>query len=259
MSRAVVMSLMMLTAGPLAAQETDGRPPERPEVEVVQAKPVQNDLPQGPPMPPLWFTQAETADEFAACRLALSVLGTAYTVEETRTDPADRDCGIARPVRVSQIIPDVTLTGEPVMRCDTARSLALWTQQFLRPASALMETAPRLTALQTGPAFSCRDRVGTGADQPKQSEHAYGSAVDIMGFDFDDGSSLMVQPREGDGNQAEGFLRAARGTAACYLPRCWDRGRMPRMIITCIWIWPRGTMAGGYVNKPQRLWRSISK
>ncbi|RJE80362.1 extensin family protein [Paracoccus sp. JM45] len=204
--RGVLTALLIALAGPLAAQDSNPRPPDRPSV--AQDRPM-----QGPPMPPLWSAQAETEQEFAACRLALSLMGTSYTVEPALTDPADRDCGIARPLRVTRIIPGVTLTGNPVMRCDTARSIALWTQQFLRPAAALLDGAPQLTALQTGPAFSCRDRVGTGVDVPKQSEHAYGSAVDIMGFDFDDGTSLTVQPRVGDGNQAESFLRAARGTA----------------------------------------------
>jgi hypothetical protein len=206
---AILMSLVILNAGPLAAQGTDARPPDRPQdTPAVQEKPV-----QGPPMPPVWFTQTETDSEFAACRLALSMLGTSYTVEPALTDPADRDCGIARPLRISQIISGVALTGDPVMHCDTARSLALWTQQFLRPAAALRDGAPQLTALQTGPAFSCRDRIGTGSDAPKQSEHAYGRAIDIMGFDFDDGTNLTVQPRTGDGDQDESFLRAARGTA----------------------------------------------
>lgn len=216
MWRAALLTVTMLAAGPLAAQDTDARPPERPQT---TAQPVAPDdsakagLFQGPPMPPLWFTQAESDSDFAACRLALSMLGTTYTVEEPMTDPDDRDCGIARPLRVAQIMPGVALTGNPVMRCDAARSLGFWTRDFLRPAAVHLKGAPRLTALQTGPAYNCRDRIGTGAEQPKQSEHAYGSAIDIMGFDFDNDTSLLVQPRNGDGNEAESFLRAARGTA----------------------------------------------
>ncbi|MDN5568370.1 MAG: extensin family protein [Paracoccus sp. (in: a-proteobacteria)] len=226
--RAVLTTLVILTSGQVAAQdrppapelpvaETAARPPEKPAAEVDAPKD-QDPAPapsafQGPPAPPAWYALAETDAEFAACRLALSMLGTTYKLQDPLSAPDDRDCGIARPLRVSQIVPGVTLTGDPVMRCDTARALGFWTRDFLRPAAALMDGAPRLTGLQTGPAYSCRDRVGTGADQPKQSEHAYGSAVDIMAFDFDDGASMSVQPRVGDGNQAESFLRAARGTA----------------------------------------------
>lgn len=151
--------------------------------------------------------------EFAACRLALSMLGTRYTQLPPVTDADDPDCGMARPLQVEQIIPGVPLSGQPVMRCDTARALGLWTRDFLRPAAALLDNAPRLSGLQTGPGYTCRARVGTGAETPKQSEHAYGSAIDIAGFEFDNGSVIPVQPRTDSGGQEESFQRAARGTA----------------------------------------------
>ncbi|TGN40861.1 extensin family protein, partial [Paracoccus liaowanqingii] len=169
--------------------------------------------PFGPPAPPVWFTLAESEGETTACRMALSVLGTRFTPEPPVTDPDLRDCGIARPIRVTEILPGVELTGSPVMRCATARSLALWVQGFLRPAAAALPEGRRLVALQTGPAYQCRDRVGTGAADPKPSEHGYGNAVDVMGFVFEGADPVPVQPRVGDGNPEESFLAAARGTA----------------------------------------------
>ena len=169
--------------------------------------------PFGPPPPPVWFTLAESDGDHAACRMALRVLGTRFAPEPPVTDPDIRDCGIARPIRVTEILPGIELTGSPVMRCATARSLALWVQGFLRPAAAALPEGGRLTALQTGPAYQCRDRVGTGATDPKPSEHGYGNAVDVMGFVFEGGDPVPVQPRLGDGNPEESFLAAARGTA----------------------------------------------
>ncbi|CAM3254835.1 extensin family protein [Paracoccus nototheniae] len=169
--------------------------------------------PFGPPPPPVWFTLAESDADFTACRLTLQMLGTRFTQEPPVADPDLRDCGIARPLRVTEILPGIALTGEPVMRCTTARSLALWTQGFLRPAVALMPDAPRLTALQTGPAYNCRDRIGTGKADPKPSEHGYGNAVDVMGFVFEDAEPMPVQPRQGDGDAAESLLKAAQGSA----------------------------------------------
>ena len=167
----------------------------------------------GPPPPPVWFTLAESDAEFAACRLALSVMGARFRPVPPVTDPEIRDCGIARPLQVEAILPGIALTGSPVMRCEAALSLALWTRDFLRPAAALMPEGPGLTGLQTGPGYVCRDRVGTGAADPKPSEHGYGNAIDVMGFLFDRGDPLPVRPRQGDGDAAESFQTAAQGTA----------------------------------------------
>nr|WP_111297694.1 extensin family protein [Paracoccus saliphilus] len=247
MRMAVVLGLVLFGAGPGVAQDrppaapdaaplTEVRPPERPEppadAPAPDAPPPAATAPEtpepaiaqgseapaagesfGPPAPPVWFTQAESDAEFAACRLALALLGTTYRQEPPVAEAGDRDCGIARPLRVSQIVPGVALTGEPVMRCGTARALGFWARDFLRPAAALMPDAPRLTAIETGSGYTCRDRVGTGAARPKPSEHGNGNAIDVMGFRFDNDQMLSVQPREGDGAMAEAFQRAARSTA----------------------------------------------
>lgn len=242
MRTAAVLALALLGAGPVAAQGrppsapesplTDLRPPERPEAaadepplgvpdpappasEAADAPQAAKQVPEafGPPAPPVWFVQAETDSEFAGCRLALALLGTTYRQEPPITEADDWNCGIARPVRVSQILPGVALTGDPVMRCDTARALGFWTRDFLSPAAALMPGAPRLAAIETGPGYACRDRVGTGTVQPRPSEHGNGNAIDVTGFRFDNQETLSVQPREGDGAMAEAFQRAARGTA----------------------------------------------
>lgn len=242
MRAVTVLALVLLGAGPALSQDrppeapeapetsvTETRPPERPEApaEALVEAPAAGAAPEapeeaaeaeapkafGPPAPPLWFVQAETDSDFAACRLALALLGTTYRQEPPVTEGDNRDCGIARPLRVSQILPGVALTGDPVMRCDTARALGFWTRDFLRPAAALMPGAPQLTALETGSGYTCRDRVGTGRALPKPSEHGNGNAIDVTGFRFDTDQTLSVQPREGDGAMDEAFQRAARGTA----------------------------------------------
>lgn len=208
------LAALALLAVPAAAQD---RPPERPEAaapapDADTAEPVEA-LPFGPPPPPVWFTLAESDADHDACRLALMVLGTRYRQEAPVTDPEIRDCGIARPVRVSEILPGVALPAEPVMRCGTALSLAIWTRDFVRPAAAYLPDAPQLQGLATGPAYVCRDRVGTGDPEPRPSEHGYGNAIDVMGFDFGQDAPLRVQPRSGDGDPAEGFQRAVQSTA----------------------------------------------
>ena len=199
-------------AGPQGRPPADPRPAAGPQPEA----PVEAALAFGPPAPPRWFTLRETDRDYAACRLALSLLGTVYAEQPPVTDPEDPDCGIARPIRVDRILPDLTVEGGAVMRCDTARALGFWARDFLRPAGAVLSDAPRITGLQLGSTYDCRPRVGTGADRPKLSEHALGTAVDIAAFVFDGGNSLAVQPRQDSGDLAEAFQRTARAAGCLY-------------------------------------------
>lgn len=170
----------------------------------------------GPPPPPRWFMLRESDGEEAACRLALAMLGTRYEDRPAITDAQDRDCGIARPIRVTHILPDLELEGDAEMRCDTARALGLWARNFLRPAAAALPGAPRVTGLRLGTTYACRTRIGTGKDRPKLSEHALGNAIDIMGFTFADRDPLDVEPRDDSGGTEEAFQRAVRGAACLF-------------------------------------------
>lgn len=211
----------------LPASES-ARPPERPVVPEAEDQaetetgaedaPATDTAPPmfGPPMPPRWWTLRETDQEDSACRMALSYLGTVYRTPPAMTDPDQPDCGIARPIEVTEILPGLTLDGGAVMRCDAARALGFWARDFLRPAAATLPGAPRLIGLQLGTTYDCRRRIGTGNDDPKLSEHGLGNAIDIAGFRLDDGTVLPVLPRRDNGDQAEAFQRAARGAACLF-------------------------------------------
>lgn len=211
---------------PAQQDEADGssaRPPDKPDAPQDGAAPPeeQADAPDdaevyGPPPPPRWYTLRESDQDYAACRLALGVLGTVYREEPPLTDPDDRDCGIARPIRVTRILPDLSVQGGAVMRCDTARALGFWARDFLRPAAATLPGAPRVTGLQPGSTYDCRARVGTGKARPRLSEHALGNAIDIMGFTFQDADPLRVAPRRDSGDRTEAFQRAIRGAACLF-------------------------------------------
>lgn len=158
----------------------------------------------------------ESDPEYAACRLALSHLGTVYEERPEITEKDNPDCGIAKPLHVTEILPGLELEGGAIMRCDTARALGFWAQEFLRPASVSLPGSPRLTALQLGTHYDCRARNGTKENQPKLSEHALGNAIDIAGFVFDQGPPVPVEPREDNGDLYEAFQRAARASACLY-------------------------------------------
>lgn len=210
-----------------ASISSDTRPPARPE----RNEQAQPDKPEQAPKPsedqdpakpvekagpPAWKGLRENDQEYAACRLALSLLGSIYEEMPPVADPDDPDCGIARPLRVTEILPGLELQGGAVMRCDTARALGFWARDFLRPAAATLPDAPRLTGLQLGSSYACRARVGTGKMRPKLSEHALGNAIDITAFLFDEADPLPVQPRKDSGNRLESFQRSAQATACLY-------------------------------------------
>ncbi|RNF35182.1 extensin-like domain-containing protein [Paracoccus methylarcula] len=206
---------------------SDTRPPTRPESDAPTppGKPDEAPEPAEPRAPaqpveeagpPAWKDLRENDREYAACRLALSLLGSVYEEIQPVTDADDPDCGIARPLRVTEILPGLELEGGAEMRCDTARALGFWARDFLRPAAATLPDSPRLTGLRLGSTYSCRARAGTGKKRPKLSEHALGNAVDIAAFLFDGAEPLPVQPREDSGDRFEAFQRSARATACLY-------------------------------------------
>lgn len=193
-----------------AASQSQGRliPPEEMPPPEVAAPPV----PVGPPMP----EQLRESDfDHAACRLGLTMLGARYTEPPAITDPAEPDCGIARPVAVSEILPGIALDGAPPMRCDTARALARWMRGSVLPATAHLSGAPRLTAVRIGTGYHCRGVVGQ-ASAARLSEHALGNAIDIAGFDFEGGQRLDIAPVADRGDLVVAVQNAVQATACLF-------------------------------------------
>lgn len=209
---------------PQTTAATDAaRPPAAPEKapEAIPESIPPEDKPQetgqkaAPAAPPIRETLREDDFQYSACLLALHDLGTVYQEVPAISQPNQRDCGIARPVRVDQILPGITLQGGAVMRCDTARALGFWVRDFIRPTAGRLPGAPQLSGLQLGTTYDCRGRVG-GQAQAKLSEHAFGNAIDITGFAFRDAETIPVIPRQDSGDLIESFQRAARASACLF-------------------------------------------
>ncbi|MDO5648318.1 extensin family protein [Paracoccus sp. (in: a-proteobacteria)] len=179
-------------------------------------RPPQRSAPIPPAATPAWQDLRESDADHAACLLSLRILGATFRETDPIRDDTDPDCGIAQPVQISHILPGLRLTGDPVMRCDTARALGFWARDFLRPAAATLPGAPRLTEIQTGAGYDCRARVGTGQDRPRLSQHALGNAIDVMGFGFDSGDHWPIIPRQDSGDLAEAYQAAARASACLF-------------------------------------------
>jgi hypothetical protein len=191
------------------ATEVSRTPPETPASHETEA--VVTQTPQ-PLAPPVWQTLQETDAAFVSCLGALNALGAVYALTDAQTG-ADRDCGIALPVRLSQPVAGVDMADPALMRCETAVALGTWLRDFVQPAAATLDRGPVVT-LSKGSGYQCRRRNNQSDGQ--LSEHAYGNAIDITGFGFKDGSQIKVTPREREGSREESFQDAVRATACLY-------------------------------------------
>lgn len=209
----LVLIALGAPAGAQDAIDPGARPPDR---ATAAPLPADQDAMFGPPAPSRPMMLRGTDRDAAACLQALNDLGASFEKLPPVTDDADPDCGIARPIRVTEILPDVALEGDGRMRCETALSLALWGRQFVLPGLAAMPDTPRLQGLRLGTGYDCRNRVGTEESPTRPSEHAVGNAVDIMAFLLEGGEEITVQPRDGDGNMIEAFQRMSRASACLF-------------------------------------------
>ena len=171
--------------------------------------------PPPPDAPPLHQNLRENDFDHAACRLGLRLLGVEAAKAAPVADPDNRDCGIDRPVEVRALQPGLALDTPAVMRCDTARSLALWMREAVIPAARRLDGSPRITSVALGTSYACRGVVG-GASTATVSEHALGNAVDIAGFGFDDGTRLEIAPRGDRGGIEMAFQNAVQAAACLY-------------------------------------------
>jgi hypothetical protein len=99
----------------------------------------------------------------------------------------ENDCRVGNPVAVSALASGVDVSPASVMECRYAENLARWITDVVIPrASEHLQSVP--TRLLIGTSYQCRDqRSGS-----KLSEHAFGNAVDVMGFEFDKRPPLTI-------------------------------------------------------------------
>jgi hypothetical protein len=196
-------------AGPpaLIPPGEDGPPADAAEPEPADDAAPAEQLDEDPDVLPMREALAETPEELSACLAALDEMGVIYERADPITEPDNPDCGIANPVSVSEIAPGVALEPPPVLRCETALAAARWARDVAVPLSAKLDRGD-LVAIDQGTATLCRPRA-----DGEMSEHAWGNALDVMGFRFSDGEPIPVEPRAGDGTLEEAFQRAARAGA----------------------------------------------
>lgn len=189
--------------------EADGKTPSpSPPTE-----PAKQPEPPAPPAPPDMAPIAETPDELDACLKQLDAIGAVFTREKPVDDAAG--CGMANPVTVTRVLPDVALEPAATLRCETALSLARMTRDLLMPAArAAFPAKPQLSAITHASAYVCRRR--NSADQGKISEHARGNAIDISGLRFGAEVWPVRIVSQDDGTTDGAFQRSLNAFACLY-------------------------------------------
>ncbi|MGR3491647.1 MAG: extensin-like domain-containing protein [Shimia sp.] len=178
------------------------RPDDAPGLRVLEAGPV-----QGPPSPPPLPTRL-SPERLAQCLATLPELGAVFTPAEDITRDAMRGCAVFDPVTVTEVA-GIAVEPPATMTCPTAAAFARWTRDFAAPAARALGNRGALIAVRQYGTYSCRNvnNAATG----RRSQHSFGRAIDVSGFEFEDGSVIPVAPhRRGSPEQAfQGVVRAA--------------------------------------------------
>ncbi|PRY95524.1 hypothetical protein BCF33_1145 [Hasllibacter halocynthiae] len=156
---------------------------------------------------------AEGPEALAACLAELEGAGATFERLDAVSTEEDRDCGIVNPVLLSKLSGGARLTPPITVRCETALSVADWIDRHVTPAAEILGRG-EVVRVGTGNGYMCRRR-NNSADGPL-SEHSFGNAVDITGFEFADGPPVAIEPREDEGTLAEAFQRSVRAASCLY-------------------------------------------
>jgi hypothetical protein len=130
-----------------------------------------------------WRAQAEEA-----CLAQRLVQPSAYM---SRSAPIDGPgaCGISYPFKVAAFADgSVGLSTRGTLACPIIPSIDAWLNEVVQPAASLY-FGTSVAEVKSG-SYSCRPRNSQGG--AKLSEHAFGNALDVMGFRFADGREISV-------------------------------------------------------------------
>lgn len=197
-------------AAPAKSEDTAEQPKDdgkQAEPDADKTEPAKVEPPADPPPAP------EDPKELAACLADLKAVGATFKTQ-TAID-GETGCGMAAPVTLSKLLPDVALEPEATFRCETALQLARMTRDMVKPAAAIaFRDKPALSAVLHASGYVCRKR--NSAETGKISEHAYGNAVDIAGLRFGKEDEPVMIAKQDDGTAKAAFQRAFNAFACLY-------------------------------------------
>ena len=133
----------------------------------------------------------------------------------------EADCGLETPLEITSFN-NVAVDVPVVLSCGMAISMVDWVQKLQPLAISTMKS--RVAVLNVSTSYQCRLRNGSSVG--KVSEHGFANALDVLGFELEDGQRISVlkdwktlelneeSDREDIGNKKSQLLKTA-GKAAC--------------------------------------------
>lgn len=155
----------------------------------------------------------EDPQAYGQCLTDLKAAGAQFT-ERPRIDDGD-GCGIDKPLEVTEILPGVNLKPKATLRCAAALELSEWVRTLVIPAAdQALPDKGRLTVVDQASSYICRNR--NSRSEGKMSEHAKGNALDIAGFEFENGDVPMKIVPDSEPTLPGAFQRTINSSACLY-------------------------------------------
>ena len=186
------------------------------------AEAVQGPVPVPRPKPPLAAPQTSppvavevdqtAARQFKSCLASLTRRKVEFMVENTVSGA--NGCGVSDPVRLISIASlgnTITLPAKPVLNCAFALRLVTWLSDVSAPVVQSFTKHP-LKSMTTGPGYVCRTR--NNKKGAKISEHGFGNAIDITGFQVAGNKKISVSAIP-DGPASEVRMLSALRISSC--------------------------------------------
>ncbi len=149
-------------------------------------------VPEAPPPP-------AAAPAPQACFAALDAAKAKY--ERRATTPTREGCSVAEAVMLEQAT--IPLNRAALMSCPLAAALASFEQEVVQPAAQRHFGRPVVLLVHFG-AYVCKPQTGRPS---RLSEHAFGQAIDIGGFELPGRVTISVRQHWGERGPRGAFLR----------------------------------------------------
>lgn len=141
-----------------------------------------------------------------ACERRLADQGVKFRV--LPAEDGEGSCGVAYPIDVDELPGNVAVKPDTALNCSAVEALAGWVDKSVIPAISAWDKEKNLSTVRHASTYVCRGR--NNQKNAKLSEHVKGNAIDIASFEFSDGSSIEIEPRDRKGSDEEAFQKAVR-------------------------------------------------
>ena len=156
------------------------------------------------PQTPPGYTALPRAE--AMCRRVLVQMGVRFT--EKPPVGSSKGCGIAHPIRITQIADGVAMVPAATLNCGAAVRISKWVEDEVKSAARWrLWTSP--TAVLNASSYRCSRIAGSRT----VSEHASGNALDVRGFKFSNGDVFDVEKKGFFSFRQKGFQKSIRRSA----------------------------------------------